>query len=252
MITVLGTFIGIFLARLAGPRERWLRAAMLAQTADLVTFAVNWEHGQGELNPLGGLARSAFLAAFTPALGGGAHDAAVLATSVVLMGLKLGLIGFILWAAPRLGTYRQLVLVLAAAAGTLGSASNVIAYPNAGACLAIIVIYAVVAARRPAQFGAALRAGAGLVAAGLLGIGSLAAASYMDYPYIPFVCGVSGCPPQLYGQLQVLWWVFTFAALIALTMTARYIVRTASRAEAAEPSGVPTSPVSGTRLRTPR
>lgn len=228
MITVVGIFLGIYLARLAGPRERWLRAAVLAQTADLVTFAAVWEHGQGELNPLGGLATSAFLAALAPAMGGDADHAAMLASSALLMGLKLGLIGFLMWVAPNLGRYRRAVLAVAVAAGTLGGISNVIAHPNAGACLAIVAIYAVVAARRPAHFGAAIRVGAGLTAAGLLGIGGLAALSYIDYPYIPFVCGLSGCPPTLNGPLQVLSWMFFVAALIALTMTVRYLVRAVS------------------------
>jgi hypothetical protein len=225
VITVVGICLGIYLARVAGPRERWLRVAVLAQTADLVTYAVVWEHAQGELNPLGGLARSAFLAAFTPAMGSAADGAAVLASSALLMGLKLGLIGFLLRAAPYLGRYRHVVLVVAAAAGTLGCVSNVAAHPNAGASLAIVAVYALVAVRWSARFGAAVRAGAGLTVAGLLGIGSLATLSYLAYADTPYVCGAPVCSPALSGQLQVLASVFFVAALIALAMTVRYVVR---------------------------
>lgn len=225
MITVVGICLGISLARVAAPRERWLRVAVLAQAADLLTFAAVWEHAQGELNPLGGLARSAFLAALTPAIGLGAEGAAVLASSALLMGLKLGLIGFLLWAAPNLGRYRRVVLLVAAAAGTLGSASNVIAHPNAGASLVVVAVYALVAVRWPARFGAALRAGAGLTAAGLLGVGGLAAISYLPYSEMPYLCGGPVCSPSLYGQLQVLTGAFFAASLIALVMTVRYVVR---------------------------
>ena len=225
MITVVGICLGIYLARIAGPRERWLRVAVLAQTADLVTFAVVWEHAQGELNPLSGLARSAFLAAFAPTLGSSADNAAVVASSALLMGLKVGLIGFLLWAAPNLGRYRKPVLAVAAAAGTLGGISNVIAHPNAGASLAIVAAYALVAARWPAHFGAALRVGTGVTAAGLLGIGGLAAMSYLSYAETPYMCFAPVCSPSLPVHLQVLAGAFFTAALLALAITVRYIVR---------------------------
>ena len=225
MITVLGICVGIYLAHVAGPRERWLRLAVLAQTADLVTFAVVWEHAQGELNPLGGLARSAFLAALTPVMGSGADGAAVLAASVLLMGLKLGLIGFLLRAVPYLGRYRPLVLVVAASAGAIGCLSNVIAHPNAGASLAIVAVYALVAARWPARFGNVVRAGAGLTAAGLLGIGGLAALSYLPYAETPYLCGGPVCVPTLSGQVQALASAFFVAAVIALALTVRHGLR---------------------------
>ena len=226
MITVVGIGLGIFLAFVAGPRERWLRLAVLAQAADLVTFAVVWEHAQGEVNPLGGLARSAFLEALTPVMGSGADGAAVVAASVLLMGLKLGLIGFLLRTAPYLGRYRQVVLAVAMFAGTLGCISNVIAHPNAGTSLAIVAIYALVAIRWPARFGAVVRAGAGLTGAGLLGIGGLAALSYAELPY---ACGAPVCSPALPGQLQVLAGAFFVAGVIALVVTVRFVVRLVPR-----------------------
>jgi hypothetical protein len=226
VITVLGVLVGIYLAYVAGQRERWLRVAVLAQAADLVTFAVVWEHAQGELNPLGGLARSAFLAVLTPAMGSGADGTAVVAASVFLMGLKLGLIAFLVRAAPYLGRYRQLVFVVAGAAGTLGCVSNVLAFPNAGASLAIVAMYAVVAARWPSRFGATIRAGVGLTMAGLLGIGALAAYSYVSFAETPDLCGPSFCSTALTDQVRALAVAFFAAGVIALAMTARYVVRT--------------------------
>lgn len=225
MITVVGIGLGIYLAYVAGSRERWLRAAVLAEAADLVTFAVVWEHAQGELNPLGGLARSAFLAAFSPVMGSGADGAAVFAASLLLMGLKLGLIAFLMRAAPFLGRYRQFVLGVAAAAGTLGCVSNVVAHPNAGASLAIVAVYALVAIRWPAHFGAVFRAGVGLTVAGLFGIGGLAAQSYLPYVEVPYMCGGPICSPALAGQLQVLTILCFVAAGIAIAMTIRDAVR---------------------------
>jgi hypothetical protein len=225
VITVVGIVIGIYLAHVAGPRERWLRAAVLAQAADLLTFAAVWEHAQGELNPLGGLAMSAFLAAFAPAMGSAADGAAVLASSVLMMALKLGLIGFLVRTAPYLGRYRRVVLGVAVAAGTLGCASNVVAYPNAGTSLAIVAVYALVAIVWPARFGAVLRAGVGLTVAGLFGIGGLAAQSYLPYVEVPYMCGGPTCSPALAGQLQVLTILCFAAAGIAIAMTIRDAVR---------------------------
>jgi hypothetical protein len=226
VITVVGICLGIYLARVAGPRERWLRVAVLAQTADLVTFAVVWEHAQGELNPLGALARAAFLAAFAPTMGSGADGAAVVAASVLLMGLKVGLIGFLLRAAPHLDRYRPVVLAVATAAGLLGCVSNVVAHPNAGASLVIVAVYALVAIGWPSRFGSAVRAGAGVTFAGLLGIGGLAALSYAELPY---PCGALVCSPALPGQLQVLAGAFFAAGVVALVMTVRFVVRLVPR-----------------------
>ncbi len=226
MITVLGVLVGIYLAHVAGSRERWLRAAVLAQTADLVTFAVVWEDPQGELNPIGGLARSAFLALLTPAMGSGADGAAVVAASVLMMGLKLGLIAFLLRVAPYLGRYRLVVLVVGVAAGAIGCISNVVALPIAGVSLAIVAAYAVVAARWPARFRAAIRAGAGLTGAGFLWIGSLAALQHVSFVETLEICGPPLCSPALVGQLQALTVAFFAGGVIALAMTARYVVRT--------------------------
>lgn len=219
MITVAGICIGIFLARIAGPRERWLRLAVLAQMADLVTFAVIWEHAQGELNPLGGLVRGAILAALGPTGDG----PAVYGAALVLGLMKLGLIGFLLRIAPLLGRYRTIVLVVAAAAGTVGAASNVLAYPNAAVSLAVVALFALVAIRWPARYGVAVRTGAGMAASGLLGIGGVAALSYSTSASTPYLlCGGPTCSPMLPGLLLALAIALFAAGVIGLAMTVRF------------------------------
>jgi hypothetical protein len=52
VITVAGWLLGIGLVRLVGRREAWLRAALLGQTADLVTFTTIWESYLAERNPV--------------------------------------------------------------------------------------------------------------------------------------------------------------------------------------------------------
>jgi hypothetical protein len=46
-----------------------------------------------------------------------------------MVGLKVGLIAFLVWLAPRLQRYQRPVLVLATAAGILGALSNLISLP---------------------------------------------------------------------------------------------------------------------------
>jgi hypothetical protein len=47
----------------------------------------------------------------------------------VMFGLKLALIAFLIWVAPRLRQYQRPVLFLATAAGIVGAASNFLSLP---------------------------------------------------------------------------------------------------------------------------
>ena len=231
MITVAGIVVGIYLARYAGQRERWLRAVILAQAADLVTFAAIWENGQllGERNPLAGLAMSAFLGLMGPAVRDIGDGPAVMAASALLMGLKVGLIWYVQRIEPILGRYRRPVLAVALAAGAVGAVSNVVGYGNTATSLAVVAVFAIVAIRWPARFGAAMRVGIGLSGAGLLGIGGLAATSYLEFVerYLadPEVCAVTVCSPDLATQLQVAASLCFVLAAVALALTIRYVVR---------------------------
>ena len=91
MVTLAAILVGIVLARVAGQRSPWLRAAVLAQAADLVTFAAVWEHGEGELNPLAALATQLANGIFDPAIG-----LAMPFTALLLGVVKLGLIAFLI------------------------------------------------------------------------------------------------------------------------------------------------------------
>jgi hypothetical protein len=220
MITVAGLIVGVALVRLAGPRAPWLRAAVLAQCADLVTFAAVWEHSQGELNPLGVLVRDATHTALGEASGAGISIA-----WLVLTALKLTLIGYLLRAEPSLGRYRRPVMAVATVAGVIGAASNVLAHPNAGGSLLVLAPLVVIAIRAPARYGDAVRVAAGLGVSLLLGIGGLAALSYIPFATYPFVCGAIGCPPILGTLLVILAIVLFVAALITLWLTARFVAR---------------------------
>lgn len=118
---------------------------MLAQIADLVTFATVWEHSQGELNPLGALVRDGALLILGPEHVG---PAAAIA-AIVLATLKMGLIAFLVRFGDDFGRYRWVVMAVAVVAGAVGATSNVVAYPNAAASLAVVGAYAIVAIRWP-------------------------------------------------------------------------------------------------------
>jgi hypothetical protein len=131
MQEIAGLTVGAFLARRTsrlGPRL--LRAAVFAQTADLVTFAFIFGHaGQGERNPLAQVIVQAAKAVF----GSATNEQMFVVNSLsflVMFGLKVGLIAFLIWAAPRLGKYQQLVLLVATAAGILGALSNFVSLPT--------------------------------------------------------------------------------------------------------------------------
>jgi hypothetical protein len=110
---------------LALDQERALRAAVIAQAADLATFGAVWQLGAGEHNPLGRWAMDALF-------GGGVVNGARIweaaaVTGVILILAKLGLIGFLIKATPHLGRYRRAVLLAATAVGIVGATANVLA-----------------------------------------------------------------------------------------------------------------------------
>jgi hypothetical protein len=229
VITVAGVLIGIALARLAGRREWWLRAALLGQAADLVTFTTIWEYGLGEKNPLALLVLDLSRQAFGP----GTAAADYIAT-IVLAGLKLGLIAYLLFVERYLGRYRRPVLFVGAVAGVIGTVSNVLAYGNAGLSLLVVAPYAIVAARWPARFREALGAGARVAGTVLLGLGGLVADSYLRWVARGYECAVVECPALLVPFLLALAVALYGGAMLALwgtlRFTARYLPRRAADA----------------------
>jgi hypothetical protein len=212
--------IGIALARLAGRREWWLRAALLGQAADLVTFTTMWEYGLGEQNPLALLVLDVSREAF-----GRWSGVAEYVATIVLVGLKLGLLAYLLFAERYLGRYRRPVLFVGAAAGVIGTVSNVLAYGNAALSLLLVAPYALVAARWPARFREALGAGARVGATVLLGLGGLAADSYLRWVARGYECAVVECPALLVPFLLALAVALYGGAMLALWGTLRYTAR---------------------------
>ncbi|HYN68921.1 MAG TPA: hypothetical protein VEX41_01765 [Candidatus Eisenbacteria bacterium] len=131
MVEISGLTIGAVAARLASAQPPLMRAAVLAQIADLVTFAFIWRSGDAERNPIGRLAMDFSLGLFG-SRGVGFDDRgylAVIVAALILFGLKVALIVFLVRVVPYLGRYRRAVLVVAIAVGTLGAVSNVLAFP---------------------------------------------------------------------------------------------------------------------------
>ena len=106
-----------------------LRAAILAQTADLVTFAFIFQNGGlGERNPISHLIVGAAKAVF----GSSTNEQMFVVNSLsffAMVGLKLGLIAFLVWATPRLRQYQRLVLFMATAVGVVGAVANLLSLP---------------------------------------------------------------------------------------------------------------------------
>lgn len=116
------------MVRLSRSNPPLLRAAILAQTADLVTFTFVFANSAREYNPLGNLV----LQIAKSLIGSGTNDQMFVVnwlSVVVMVGLKLGLIAFLVWVAPRLGRYQRPVLFIATAAGIVGAPSNFISLP---------------------------------------------------------------------------------------------------------------------------
>ena len=131
MVEIAGLTIGALAARLAFAQPPLLRAAVLAQIADLVTLAFIWRSGDAERNPLGQLAMDFSLELFD-SRGEGFDDwgwVAVIVAALILFALKVALIVLLIRVAPHLGRYRRAVLVVAVAVGILGAISNILAFP---------------------------------------------------------------------------------------------------------------------------
>jgi hypothetical protein len=130
MQEIAGLTVGAFLARRTSRLDpQLLRFAVLAQAADLVTFAfIFGSAGQGERNPLAVVVVQAAKAIF----GSRTNEQMFYVNSLsflVMFGLKLALIIFLIWVAPRLRRYQRTVLLLATAAGIVGAVSNFASLP---------------------------------------------------------------------------------------------------------------------------
>jgi hypothetical protein len=126
MLEITGLISGAVAVRMARAQpSRLLRAAILAQAADLVLFAFIWQNSLAyEQNPLANLVHQS-----VQSLVGRDSGLAPLLSVLILIGIKLGLILYLVWAAPVLGRYRQPVLLVATAAGAVGALSNFVALP---------------------------------------------------------------------------------------------------------------------------
>jgi hypothetical protein len=144
---------------------------------------------------------------------------------VVVLGLKVGLMAYLVFAERHLGRYRRPVLAVGAAVGMVGAASNVLAYGNAAVSLLIVAPFAVVAMRWPERFGEALVAGARLAGTILLGVGGLAADAYLRGVAQGYECAVVECSPLLMPFLLALAVALYGGAMLALWGTLRYMAR---------------------------
>lgn len=119
MIEIAGATYGAVLVRHFWTAPRLLRAAVFAEVADVVTFV--WAGRAGEdRNPLANVIHQAF-SSVTPDT---SPELAAWLTALVVIGLKTGLIFYLVWAAPRLRQYERPVLLVAIAAGLVGALSN--------------------------------------------------------------------------------------------------------------------------------
>ena len=119
MIEIAGAVYGAVLVWHFRTLPPLLRAAVFAQIADVVTFV--WAGRPAEdRNPLANVIHQAFsglTSGIFPELGSWL-------TALAVIGLKTGLILYLVWAAPKLRQYLRPVLVLAIAAGVIGALSN--------------------------------------------------------------------------------------------------------------------------------
>lgn len=128
MHEITGLTVGAVIVQLSRPKPPLLRAAILAQAADLVTFTFVFANSAHEYNPLANIV----LSVIKSLIGSATNDQMFWVnwlSVLIMVGLKLGLIAFLVWAAPRLGRYERLVLVVATAVGIIGAASNLISMP---------------------------------------------------------------------------------------------------------------------------
>lgn len=123
MHEITGLTVGAVMLRLSRPRPPLLRAAILGQTFDLVTFTFVFANSAHEHNPIA----NAVLETFKRLIGSSTNDQMFFVnwfSVLVMVAVKIGLIAFIAWGAPRLGRYERPVLVVAAVAGVVGGISN--------------------------------------------------------------------------------------------------------------------------------
>jgi hypothetical protein len=224
MTEIAGLLIGISLMRLAAPRDALLRAAIVAQAADLTTFAIAWHEGQGERNPISRLMLDLSFAVFSPA-----EWLAVAVAGLGLLGLKVVLVTFLVGVAPHLGRYARIVLIVAIGAGALGAASNVLAYANAAVAMPILAAFLLVAVRWPSRFGDALGVTVRFVISACLAIAGVAAFVSASLPYL---CGGVPCPPGVAPLLIALAVTCFVGAAFVFLLTARFTFRMLSRGPA--------------------
>lgn len=128
MHEITGLTVGAVLVRMSRQQPPLLRAAVVAQTADLVTFTFVFANSFQEHNPLANLV----LQTAKNLIGSETNEQMFWVnwlSVLVMVGVKLGLIAFLVWATPRLGRYQRGVLLLATAAGIVGALSNFISLP---------------------------------------------------------------------------------------------------------------------------
>lgn len=127
MIEVAGSIAGAVLVRRFWRVPPLVRAAVFAQVADVVTFAIARRAAEDH-NPLVNLIYqtiTGLTAGIYPVIG-------EWLTALAFMGMKTALIAYLVWAAPKLGRYRDPVLLIATVAGVIGAISNspALAYPS--------------------------------------------------------------------------------------------------------------------------
>jgi hypothetical protein len=119
MIEIGGAVYGAVLVRRFWTLPPLLRAAVFAQVADVVTFV--WAGRPGEdRNPLANLIHQGFSGLTSDT----SSELGAWLTALVVIGLKTGLIFYLVWAAPKLRQYQRPVLIVALAAGLIGALSN--------------------------------------------------------------------------------------------------------------------------------
>lgn len=125
MLETTGLIVGAIGYRRMRSRSRLLRAALLAQLADLVSLAFVWDNSlAAEHNPIANIVLSLVLP-YQEVLG---RTLAATLGWLAIAAMKTALMLYLDWAAPRLGRYRRVVLIVALAVGLLGAFSNVGAF----------------------------------------------------------------------------------------------------------------------------
>lgn len=129
VVEIAGVTAAAVVLPIALDRSGLLRAALLAQVADLATFGLVWAGGLGEQNPLGRWTIELMLP-FDPSRAPYPWSwGAAAAAGVILILAKLGLLALLIRLAPQLGRYRRAVLLAAAVAGGIGAIANALAAP---------------------------------------------------------------------------------------------------------------------------